>query len=164
MADDNVRPEEQTPGVDRAYDFVRTSYDWAILRLNAVESRIQALMVFSAGFIVTGPALVAIGEEDVSLSSAWFYLALATAGLNLLVGAIARAWGEIKLLGLNHVYRDWLALADWEFKQESVRWAAEHFKDNVKLVNRKGSAAIWMTFAFLAETMFLVVWGLDQLG
>ena len=95
MADDNVRPEEQTPGVERAYDFVRTSYDWAILRLNAVESRIQALMVFSAGFIVTGPALVAVGEEDISLSSVWFYLALATAGLNLLVGAIARAWGEI---------------------------------------------------------------------
>ena len=164
MTSEEFGAREQDSSIELAYGLVPISYDWTVRRLNAVEGRIQALMVFSSGFIVTGPALVAVGEADVSLNSVWFFLALGMAGANLLAGVAIRAWGEIRLLGLNNVQKDWLALTPSEFKQEAVRWAAKHFEDNVRLVNRKGRVAIWMAGAFLLETVCLMAWGLTQVG
>ena len=71
-------------GVDLAYDLVQSSYEWAVVRLNAVENRIQALMVFSASFVLTATA-----AADISLTSWWFYLALAMGLLNLVLGTVA---------------------------------------------------------------------------
>ena len=71
MADDGLEKNDSTTSVDLAYGLVPIAYDWTVRRLNAVEGRIQTLMVFSSGFIITGPALVAVGEASVSLNSTW---------------------------------------------------------------------------------------------
>ena len=99
VPNDDLSPEERWPGVYPAYDFVRASYDWMMHRLNAVESRIQTLMMFSASFTVTGPVLVALLAEEASLKSGWFVAAVALALLNLLIGAVARAYCGLKTLG-----------------------------------------------------------------
>ncbi len=163
MAEETETQEEQ-PGIDLAYDLMQSSYDWAVNRLNAVESRIQALIVLSASFIVTAPALVAATGSDITLNSPWFYLALGIAAVNLAIGALTRARGEIKLLGINKIFREWLDLPPNWFKLYAVERAAEHFEANVRTVNRAGQRAIWMTVLFFAEAGALVMWGITQIG
>ena len=164
MSEDGARQEKEVTGVDLAYGLVQSSYEWAVVRLNAVENRIQALMVFSASFVLTAPVLISTAGADISLTSWWFYLALAMGLLNLLLGAGARATGHIKLLGLDTVRAEWLEYTEPDFKSEAVYWATEHFEKNVKTVNLKGRAVIVMTGAFLIETVALVVWGVIQVG
>ena len=164
MPNDDLSPEERWPGVYPAYDFVRASYDWMVHRLNAVESRIQTLMMFSASFTVTGPVLVALLAEEASLKSGWFVAAVALALLNLLIGAVARAYGGLKLLGVQRIYEEWLERTDWEFKRSAVYWAGSHFERNSDLVNRKSKAVTAMTLAFILEAAFMLVWGLGEAG
>ena len=72
---ENTEWQDGRPGVDMAYGLMQSSYDSTMNRLNAVESRIQAVMVFSASFLFTAPVLVATSESDITLNSAIFYLA-----------------------------------------------------------------------------------------
>ena len=164
VPNDDFSPEERWPGVTPAYDFVRMSYDWMMHRLNAVESRIQTLMMFSASFTVTVPVIVASLLEEVNLGSAWLVAAMVLALLNVVIGAVARAYGEVKLLRLNTVYDDWLGLSLWEFRKRSVDWAGRHFDQNRSLVNRKGQTVAAMTVIFLVEAALMLVWGLGEAG
>lgn len=151
------------PALDLAYDLVAASYDWAIQRLDSMESRIQALMVFSASFLLTGPAVVAIAADDVSFTSWWFYLALVTAIGNLATGAFFRIWGEVRL-PKPRIESEWLNIGDDEFKWSTIYWANEHFSQNIRLINWKWKGVVLMTVAFLIETTFLTVWGLQQVA
>ncbi len=164
MPNGDFSPEERWPGVILAYDFVRLSYDWMMHRLNAVESRIQTLMMFSASFTVTGPVLVALLAEEASLRSGWFVAAVALALVNLLIGAVARAYGGLKLLGVHRIYDEWLERDDWEFRRSAVYWAGRHFEWNSNLVNWKSKAVAAMTLAFILEAAFILVWGLGEAG
>ena len=65
---------------------------------------------------------------------------MALALLNLLIGAVARAYGGLKLLGVQRIYEEWLERTDWEFKRSAVYWAGSHFERNSDLVNRKSKA------------------------
>ena len=102
MSDDSAGQENKLTGVDLAYGLVHSSYDWTVARLNAVENRIQALMVFSASFVLTAPVLTATAATDISLTSWWFYLALVMGGLHLLLGTIMRALGGKHPTGLGY--------------------------------------------------------------
>lgn len=164
VPNNDVSSEERWPGVTPAYDFVRVSYDWMMHRLNAVESRIQTLMMFSASFTVTGPVLVALLAEEASLRSGWFVAAVALALVNLLIGAIARAYGGLKLLGVHRIYDEWLEHNDWQFKRSAVYWAGSHFEWNSNLVNWKSKAVAVMTLAFILEAALMLVWGLGEAG
>ncbi len=164
MSESSPSQNRELPGINLAYELVQNSYDRAVTRLNAVEGRIQAVMVFSASFVATAPVLVAASGNTISLNSIWFYIALGLAILNLIAGTIMRAMGEITLPGLNRVRAEWLVLTEAEFKLEAIRWGAEHFDKNVKTINRKGHAVILMTIVFLGQTLFLVFWGWSQVS
>ena len=159
--DQGIVPEEVS-GLDLAYDLLPATYDWMIQRLNSMENRIQALMVLSASFLLTGPALVALAVDSISFSSVWFYLALITAFSNLVTGAAMRIWGELKLPGPRGVDSGWLSLDGHEFRWSSIWWAEIHFKENERIVRWKGRSAIVMTVGFLGETLFLTLWGMGQ--
>jgi hypothetical protein len=47
---------------------------------------------------------------------------------------------------------------EWEFKKNAVAWAGEHFKDNVRVVQKKARTAAWMTAAFTVELLFILAW------
>ncbi len=163
MTDDELRAEDW-PSVQFAYGFVPASYDWTMRSLNAVEGRIQGLMMFSVSLGVTVPVLVASLAEEVSFRSAWFVLALAAALLNLMIGTVARTWGQVTLLSLQTVCAEWLYLPEWEFKRSAVYWAGEHFQHNTNVINRKGLAVLLMTIAFLIEAVLMLAWGLSVAG
>lgn len=150
--------------LDLAYDQIPASYDRALQRLNSVESRVQALMAFSASFLLTGPALVALTMANIDFTSWWLAAAVCLALLNLVVGAVVRTWGEFRLPEPHGVDTIWLQLQTQEFKEESLMWANIHFEYNRRLVNRKGRWAVTMTYLFLVEIFALTIWGLDQLG
>ena len=161
---ENSEWQDERPGVDLAYGRIQSSYDWVLSRLNAVEGRIQALMVFSASFILTAPALVAATGSAITLASPVFLLAVGIATLNLIVGTVTRARGLIKLPGIYTDPREWLELSAYWFKFYAVEEATEHFEVNVRTVNGKGKVVIRMTILFLLETACLVIWGLLQIG
>jgi hypothetical protein len=163
MADDELKPEDW-PGVHLAYDFVLASYDWTMRRLNAVEGRIQALMMFSVTLGITFPVLVASLVGGVDFQSSWFVLTLAAALFNLVTGTVARTWGRVKLLSLQTVCAEWLPYSEWEFKRRAVYWAGMHFEHNTNVVNKKGRVILLMTAAFLVEAVFMFVWGLSEAG
>ena len=150
-------------GIDLAYDLVPSSYDWAIQRLNSMENRIQALMVFTASFMLTGPALVAVAVDTISFTSWWFYLALAVAFVNLLVGAVFRMLGALELPG-PRAEGEWPNLEETDFKWATIYWANEHFKRNTRLINLKWKGGVFMTVAFIVETTLLAVWGILQVA
>lgn len=162
MAGENGTQEEQA-GVDLAYNLMQNSYDLAVSRLNAVENRIQAVMVFSASFIVTVPVLIAATGNTIALATPLFYVAATIAGTNLLIGTLTRALGEVKLPRIYLNPREWLGLHAYWFKFYAVEDATQHFKDNLRTVNRNGLVAIIMTGLFLAETVLLAVWGFSQI-
>ena len=165
MADSSGAGEDQQdfPGLNLAYGLVQSAYDSVVTRLNAVEGRIQAVMVFSASFFFTAPLLVAASEAEISLTSPFFYAAGLLALLNLAVGTATRALGTILYQGLNEVRDHWLVLTEDEFKLEAVRWAAIHYESNLRIVNRKGLIGIEMTAVFVLEAILLIYWGLVQL-
>lgn len=153
---------EHPAGLDLAYDLLPATYDWTLQRLTTMENRIQALIILSASFLLTGPALVALAADNVSFDSAVFWLALGVAMLNLAGGVFARQWGKIQLPGPRSVRGGWLELSATDFKREYIRVANEHIGHNLKLVNYKGTVAVWMSGAFLLETLLLVIWGIMQ--
>ena len=150
--------------LDLAYDQIQASYDRAMHRLNSVESRVQVLMAFSATFLLTGPALVALSKANLDFTSWWFGGAIGLAVINLAIGAVVRMRGELQLPQPHTVDTLWLKLQPEEFKEESLIWAHIHFEENRSLVNGKGRWAAAMTLIFLAEILGLAKWGLDQLG
>lgn len=150
------------PGIDLAYDLVPATYDWMIQRLTTMENRIQALIILSASFLLTGPALVGLAAESVDFGSWVFWTALLVAIGNLAVGVVARNWGKLDLPGPRSIEGGWLTLSDQEFKMAYIWWANEHFIHNGSLVNRKGLVAVGMSIGFLVETMLLTVWGITQ--
>ncbi len=152
----------ELPSLGLAFGMVQSSYDSVVSRLNAVESRIQAVMVFSASFFFTAPLLVAASEANLTLNSPFFYTAGALALLNLAVGTATRALGTISYLGLNEVRDYWLVLTEDDFRLEAVRWAALHYERNLRTVNCKGLIGIGMTAAFMLEAILLIYWGLVQ--
>ena len=162
VEDKNVDPENQPSGLDLAYELIPATYDWMVQRLNTMEERIQALIVLSAGFLLTGPALVALAADGIRFDSLWFYLALVAATINLATGAGMRSWGKLKLPEPRVIDSEWLSAEAREFKWASIYWAKRHFDENNRLVSVKAFAAVVMTIAFLLETVFLTVWGMGQ--
>ena len=155
---ENAEWQDERPGVDLAYGLMQSSYDSIMNRLNAVESRIQAVMVFSASFFFTAPILVTTSESDITLNSAIFYLAGLAALLNLIIGTLTRAFGKLKLARVYGDVQEWFDLPEYWFKVYAVEEAATHYRINVKTVNRKGNIAIAMTGVFIVEIVFLASW------
>ena len=150
------------PGIDLAYDLLPATYDWMLQRLTTMENRIQALIILSASFLLTGPALVGLAEDNVDFGSWVFWTALAAALGNLAAGLAARNLGRVQLPGPRSLEGGWLALSERDFKREYIRVANEQIAYDLKLVNRKGVVAVLMSGVFLVETLCLTLWGVMQ--
>ena len=141
------------------YDQIPASYEQMIPRLEAMEKRLQDLMLFSTSFLLPGPAIVVLALNPASLQSYFFYLATGLALLNLVIGTITRFFGGKLLLPQPQLPDSpWAKLTSREFKTESLRYAHFNARKNSELVNSKGNWAAGMTVVFLAEISMLIVW------
>ena len=147
------------PGLDLLYDQIPASYEQMLQRLEAMEKRLQDLMLFSTSFLLPGPALVVLALNPASLQSYLFYAATGLALLNLVIGTITRFFrGKLLLPQPQLPDSPWAKLSDSEFKAESLRFAHFNANKNAELVNSKGAWASRMTVVFLAEIGVLIAW------
>jgi hypothetical protein len=143
------------PGVEEAYDFVLPSYQWAITRFEAADSRIQALQVFIVTITI---AVTTIGGKD-ALHSAPVWGALLFATVSVFIGLVARCMGAISVSSPAALFcSEWLSKDPWTFRKDMLSFAGEHFEKNRRLINRKGLAAIVMTGLFALEVVLLLIW------
>ena len=80
----------------------------------------------------------------------------------MFLGVLARVWGGVAVVSPADLYARWLHYSEWEFKKNAVYWAGKHFEKNWTVVNLKGWAATGMSALFLAETVFLLMWAVEE--
>ena len=151
--------EKIVPTLDMLYDQIPASYEQLAQRLEAMEKRLQDLMLFSTSFLLPGPAIVVLALNPATLQSNFFYLATVLALLNLVIGTINRFFtGKLLLPQPQLPDSPWAKLTERQFKTESLRYAHFNGQKNSELVNSKGNWAAGMTVVFLAEISVLIAW------
>jgi hypothetical protein len=150
--------QDKYPGVKPAQAFILPSYQWAVARVDAIDSRIQTFIQFAATVTLGVPALARAVRTGISFDSRWFYGALATFAVIVIVGVVARARGSLVVLSPAILYEKWLGRSEWEFQKDLLFFAGEHFNKNTRLVERKAREFSWMTGLFVLETALLLVW------
>lgn len=152
-------PSVSLPGVDIAYEYVRTSYDWAAQRLDAVDSRIQYTITLASAVVVTLPTIVVAMFEDAKPAGSFFFLlAVAAFILMIPIGVLGRYLTDLKVIDPSKLYDGWLHYQPLEFKRLLVYWAGEHFKRNIRIVAIKGRFAAAMMVFLLLEVLFFTLW------
>jgi hypothetical protein len=150
--------EKDYPGVERAYDFVIPSYQWMMARYDSVDAKLQNAIAFVATITTTVPALSSLAGHKLNFRSQLFVWAIVLATVAVLIGMAGRAFGGLHLVDISKLYDEWLGSDDWEFKKDSIHYAAENFKRNLRLVNLKGHLASVVTLLFLVEMALLLTW------
>lgn len=151
------KPEDEYPSVDLAYQIAIDSYDSVIKRIDSADARLQTLMTF-AGTI--GAAVPSVGASRglLHFRSIWFYLAVISFTLAMILGFYARFSGTIRRLDPSVFYEKWLRFTPWEFKKNLIFFAAEDFQCNTALNKRNWDLSIAVLVLFLLEVVFLVLW------
>lgn len=161
MNDDEDTPET-LPSVDEAFAFVVPSYQIMLQRLDAMDSRLQALQTFAVTIAVVGAALATSIVEGIDVASVWFGLALGAGGLAAFAGSITRVMGSPKVISPDELFDNWISRSPWHFKKDLLAFAGDDFNNNNRLVKLKGNAAVLASGLVLLEAVFLVVWVLME--
>lgn len=148
----------QYPSVDLAYEFVKPSYDWMVTRFDAINSKIQGLLTFSATITVAIPIIVKSISNDISYNSPWFIGAMFSFFALIIAGIIGMRIGAIALLHPKTLYDKYLHCSHWAFQQRVIYWAGEHFSKNKAIINKKAAIRDIITFILLIEIVCFVLW------
>jgi len=129
-----------------------------LARVEAADSRIQALQTFAATATLGLPLFARAIRPDISFTSSWFLAALGVFLMTVVFGLVARSWGHIILVNPDVIYQRWLHFYDWEFRKTAIYWAGKHFETNAALVNAKGWMGVIMSAFLGLEVLLLVAW------
>jgi hypothetical protein len=146
------------PSVDLAYNFVKPSYDWMVTRFDAINSKIQGLLTFSATLMVAIPILAKSIFNNISFISPCFIGAVATFIALVIAGIIGMQFGSIMLLHPKTLYSKYLHCSHWEFQQRVIYWAGEHFSKNKAIIDSKAIVRNVMTGALLIQILLFIFW------
>jgi hypothetical protein len=158
MTDLTETPENAWPAVEAAQVFVLPSYQWAIARVDAVDSRIQALMTFVATVTLGIPTLSRAFASAISFKTPWIIVAVVIAIAVVTDGMLGRTRGALSLVDPMSLYNTSLGLSKWEFQRDALYHAGKHLATNVALVEAKVAVLNRMTWLFLLELALLFVW------
>lgn len=150
--------ESQYPSVGLAYEFVKPSYDWMLNRIEAMNSKIQGLLMLATA--VTGgiPILTKAIFDSVDFQSVLFYGAMGLYILLVVIGTVGLSMGGVKLFHPKLLYEKWLSNSIWEFKKDAIYFAGQNFEDNKKIINAKSRLRNIMTILLLIELMIVISW------
>ena len=146
------------PGVGPAQAFIVPSYQWMLARLEAADSRIQALIGFTGTFTLGVPVLARTVRPTIPLDSLCLHGALLAFLVIAILGIVVRARGALNLANPATLYERYLHLDEPTFQQRVLYWAGQHFEKNAKLVKRKSLAVTWMTTLFIVEAGLFALW------
>jgi hypothetical protein len=150
--------ERTYPAVEQAQVFVLPSYQWMLTRIEAADSRIQALVALAATVAFAAPAIGKTIDPSISFRSRWLLGALGLALAVVTTGTIARLRGGLNLVNPSIVYDGWLHLSQWQFQRDALYWAGKHFDANAKLVHTKSTVLTGMTVTLALAVLMLAVW------
>ena len=150
--------EERYPAVKYAYDFVQPSYTLAVSRFEASVTRIQAAMTFAATLTTAAPVIGASLNKDINFRSLYFYTALGVFLVVMILGLIARNYGQLILTSPDVLREKALHMSEWEFKYYTTYYAGQHWEHNRRLVNEKARFEICMAVLIVTETIAVVLW------
>ncbi|MEX2159181.1 MAG: hypothetical protein WEB04_07240 [Dehalococcoidia bacterium] len=131
-------------------------------RYEAANGHIQAILTFTATISFAAPTLATAVVEDIDLTSPFFIAAIAIFSASILVGAVARASGDLHLISPELLYEGWLHDDAWEFKKNAIFFAGEDFKHNRRVVNTKTRVATAMMLAMVMEIGLFLAWVLVE--
>jgi hypothetical protein len=145
------------PSVDLAYAIAVNSYDVLMKRLDSVDGRLQTMLALFASITAIVPAAAA--GKGLSFHSKWFYLAIGAMALAVVVAAVARWMGSIKVLDPSMLERDeWLKLSEWEFKNYIIQAAVKAFTKNNRLITLKWRCGVVVAVIFFLGACCLAIW------
>jgi hypothetical protein len=150
--------ESQYPSTDLAYEFVQSSYDIMSSRFDSANSRIQNILTWSIGITAAVPLFTQIAMRTMDIKSLWFFLALGTFVLTVILGVIAQKTGGVQLLDPKVLYNENLSMSHWEFKKTVLYWSGEAFNANNKTIQIKSRYIDLMTILLGLEIVFAVMW------
>ena len=151
--------ENEYPGVKHAYEYARSSYGHFFHRLDAVEGRIQALMVFASS-VTLGVITLAltVPETPPATDSIWLWTAGVTYLLVIGPGLWGQTVGNLRLISPEVLWQRSLRWDEWEFKKNMLDRSRDDFADNLRIINEKWCYYRHMNAAFAVEVVLLLVW------
>ena len=162
MSETPPRPED-SPGLDLAYDFVQPSYQWALARFEAGNTRLQTTLAVIVSASLAVPALAKALNDALSFTDKWFLFAGAVFLATVAVGVYGRHTGTVALADPGAVLDNCLEqLSEAELKYNVLYYAADHFDRNAKAIERKWHCAGAMLALFVLEVALLLVWALQN--
>ena len=150
--------ESQYPSVDLAYELVKSSYDWMLNRIEAINSKIQGLLTLATAIAAAMPILAKAMFANVDFQSMWFYGAMVTYILLVVIGTFGLSMGRVRLIHPKNLYAKWLSDSTWEFKKNTVYFGGQDFEDNKKIIELKSCLRNIMNILLLGELLTVMFW------
>jgi hypothetical protein len=148
--------KEIYPSIELTYPLAIASYDVARVRLDAMDNRIQTLMMI--GSTVSSALIVLLSGRGLRPASGWFILAMLAFLAALVVGTYGRLFGVLGVIGIKTLFDSYLGLAEVEFKKDMIYYAGKTLRENIALIKRKNDLAAWSMALFGLELICLSVW------
>jgi hypothetical protein len=146
------------PAVEPAFTFVVPTYQLMVNRLEAVDTRLTALMT-AVSYVTLGiPVFATTIRKDLSLQTPLFRWALVCACVAFLCGLLGRSMGGVILPNPKVYFEKNLGDKQWEFKKNAIFFAGQHFDENAKTIRTKGYWATAVSLAFFGEISSLALW------
>jgi len=145
------------PGVHEAFDFVLPSYDWALRRFEAIDTRLRQIGMAAATFAVGAP-VAARAIAEINLFD-WWFIAASSVGAVVFAGALyAQTHGTIALPSIGLIVADDLEHECWAFRRHHLEYAAEAWAKNYRRINRRGRIATVLSVGLGVQIALFIVW------
>lgn len=150
--------ESRYPSVTLAYEFTKSSYDWMLNRIEAMNNKIQGLLTLATAITAAMPILAKAMFDNVDFHSAWFYGVIATYILLVIIGTYGLAMGWVRLVHPSILYEKWLSDSPFEFMKDTIYFGGQDFKDNKKIIDTKSQLRNIMNILLLGELLMIIYW------
>jgi uncharacterized integral membrane protein len=144
--------------VNLAYPIALQSYETSQKRWDAIDTKIQTLIVLATTLTAAVPVVTA--NRGLSFKSPLALLALASFVVGTVLAIYARQSGMLIILQPSVFYDKWLDLSEKQFKAELVFFAGEHCEKNLRAISRKARFSDFAALAYLVEIIFFASWAL----
>jgi hypothetical protein len=153
-----VFDESAYPSVELAYQFVIPSYQMLASRFEAADGRLTSLLTMASSLTLAAPIFAKSVHPSIAFNSGWFIAGMVCFCLAVVAGLVGRLRGVLTLPNPAHQYNKTLHLPLWEFRQQAIYFAGQHFNKNIQAITVKGRAALALTCLFAVEIVCLVAW------
>lgn len=153
-----INLETEYPSIDLAFKASEQSYDIAQRRFDAIEGRVQSLLLFATTITLAIPAIIKSSNPGISLNSCWLACAIAVYFIAISLGTYTRLRGSLSLVTPKKLYEKFLGFSEAEFKRRYIYYAGVNFEENTYEINLKGHLLNCVALLFALEGLFWAAW------